>query len=129
MRTEKKGESNSNRRKDQFRFGHECTLNPIFSKQIVKKIYKSLVQLLLHCTDAMSSERATWTCSFPGFPQGMDYCIPASGCMEGWGPRGWAQRGRAAGAGVEAVIEDDLVQLANILCITVSWLYPWMPRR
>lgn len=100
-----------------------------FNKQIVKKIYRSSGQLLLHCTDAMSSERATWTCSFPGFPQGMDYCILASGCMEGWGPRGWAQRGQAAGAGVKAVTEDDLVQLANILCIIVSWLYPWMPRR
>lgn len=37
MGTEKKGESNSNGRKDQFRFGHECMLNPILISRLWKK--------------------------------------------------------------------------------------------
>lgn len=122
----KKGECNINRRKEQFRFGHEWLLNPIFSKQVVKK-----------------STKAWCSC----------YCIvqvqcpvkePSGPALSLASPRAWTTarlpvgvwKGGDHGAGhkevgsVKDVIEDGLIQLADILCIIIPgcitslWLYP-----
>lgn len=88
----KKGDCNSGRRKEQFRFGHEWLLNSIFSTQLVKKSTEAWCSC--YCiVQTQCPVKAIWTCSFPGFPHGMDYCTPACGCMKRWGPWCWAQRG------------------------------------
>lgn len=54
-----------------------------YFKKGVKNIYKSFVQFLLDCADAISMYQPSGPASFPGPPQTVENGTLASGCIEG----------------------------------------------